>query len=267
MNRTRPLLLLSLPLAALSLGGLAAAGGGYVPAPVTAPAAASVPMSSSATTSAVIPALPLAGRAASGTASTTEASGMNSAGTGTVSSSTASNGTVTVGSPAAAGQLRSAADAATAELRDASSAVKGEVFLTQLSGDELLMNVQAQGLTPGRHGMHVHAVGQCSDKVVDGKPTVFGAAEGHFDPAATSNHGAPDTPADQAHAGDLPMLEAGSDGRAEAEFTTRKFTLRGENGILGRSLIVHADADDYQTDPSGNSGARVLCGVIEGLEE
>ena len=192
---------------------------------------------------------------------------MNSAGTGTVSSSTASNGTVTVGSPAAAGQLRSAADAATAELRDASSAVKGEVFLTQLSGDELLMNVQAQGLTPGRHGMHVHAVGQCSDKVVDGKPTVFGAAEGHFDPAATSNHGAPDTPADQAHAGDLPMLEAGSDGRAEAEFTTRKFTLRGENGILGRSLIVHADADDYQTDPSGNSGARVLCGVIEGLEE
>ena len=262
MNRTRPLLLLSLPLAALSLGGLAAAGGGYVPAPVTAPAAASVPMSSSATTSAVIPALPLAGRAASGTASTTEASGMNSAGTGTVSSST-----VTVGSPAAAGQLRSAADAATAELRDASGAVKGEVFLTQLSGDELLMNVQAQGLTPGRHGMHVHAVGQCSDKVVDGKPTVFGAAEGHFDPAATSNHGAPDTPADQAHAGDLPMLEAGSDGRAEAEFTTRKFTLRGENGILGRSLIVHADADDYQTDPSGNSGARVLCGVIEGLEE
>lgn len=211
-------------------------------------------MSPSAGAPAVIPALPLAGRTANGTAP--------------AAAPQAGGGTVTVGSGSGvSGELRSAADAAIAELRDASGAVRGEVFVTQLAGGELLLNVQAVGLTPGSHGIHIHAVGQCSDKVVDGKPTVFGAAEGHFDPAATGNHAAPDTPADQAHAGDLPMLEVGPSGEGAAEFISRKFSLQGANGILGRSLIVHADTDDYQTDPSGNSGARVLCGVIEPLEE
>ncbi|MDO4263063.1 MAG: superoxide dismutase family protein [Deinococcus sp.] len=256
MNRTRTFALLTLPLTALALSGLAAAGGGYVPASapvVTASPVSTVAPSSMVATGSVaapalspitVPALPL--RTAS---STTQPQ----------------SGTVTTSAPALAVSGSTLSSAAAATLRDASGAVKGEVALTQLAGDELLVSVQATGLTPGQHGMHVHTVGQCSDKVADGKTTVFGAAEGHFDPAATGNHAAPDVPATQAHAGDLPMLEVGADGRGVAEFTTRKFSLQGESSIVGRSLIVHADTDDYQTDPAGNSGARVLCGVIQSL--
>ncbi|GHG08326.1 hypothetical protein GCM10017783_21110 [Deinococcus piscis] len=240
MNRTRTLLLL--PLAALSLSSLAAAGGGYVPAP--APVAAPAPVT--------VPRAPVATPAAASTTTVTAS---------TVTAPTTASQTATETAAATSGGM--GLTTATAQLRDASGAVKGAVTFSQLPGNELLVSVQAEGLTPGKHGMHVHAVGQCSDKVVDGKPTVFGAAEGHFDPAATGKHATPETPTTQAHAGDLPMLEVGADGRGRADFSTRKFSVQGDTGVVGRSLIVHAGEDDYQTNPAGNSGARVLCGVIE----
>ncbi|WP_261663237.1 superoxide dismutase family protein [Deinococcus sp. Marseille-Q6407] len=270
MNRTR-----FLPLLALALSGAVSAGGGYVapsaPAPrpvVAAPAPTSIPrpapVYSTASSTLVIPALPLSGSNASGLSSSNASGTVQSGATSAGQLPDAGNVTLTDNN---AGGLRSAHDAATADLTDPSGQVKGQVFLTQLAGDELLVSVQVAGLKPGMHGMHVHTAGECSDKVVDGKPTVFGAAGGHFDPAGTGNHAGPDVPSDQGHAGDLPMLNVGADGRGSAEFTTRKFSLRGERGILGRSLILHADSDDYRTNPAGNSGARVLCGVIESLDQ
>ena len=131
------------------------------------------------------------------------------------------------------------------------SQVKGTVTFTKV-GDGIRVEGEISGLTPGKHGFHVHEFGDTSS--ADGK-----SAGGHFNPAG-EQHGAPDASAH--HAGDLGNIEAGADGRSKFAFTDKTLTLEGDKTILGRGLVVHAKEDDLKTQPTGNAGDRVAVGVI-----
>lgn len=115
------------------------------------------------------------------------------------------------------------------------------------------LDARVHGLTPGGHGIHVHEKGDCS--APDGS-----SAGGHFNPTGQP-HGSPEAPAH--HLGDLPMLVADAGGRAELTTVIRGATLgEDRDSLVGRSIIVHASADDFVSQPAGNSGARQACGVI-----
>lgn len=143
----------------------------------------------------------------------------------------------------------------TIDFADASGATRGSGLLWQDPLGVVHVDLQLVGLTPGAHGIHFHSVGRC-----DGDFTSSGA---HYNPMSRK-HGlsAPDGP----HAGDAPNFTAGADGRARAQFTTDRVSLTAGAVTLrdgdGSSMIVHASADDQVTDPSGNSGARIACGVV-----
>jgi Cu-Zn family superoxide dismutase len=108
-------------------------------------------------------------------------------------------------------------------------------------------------LIPGGHGFHIHEKGDCSSR--DGM-----SAGGHFNPTAKP-HGNPGVP--DHHTGDMPMLVADASGNASLSMELGGMTIgSGATDIVGRALIVHKDPDDYTTQPTGNSGARVACGVI-----
>lgn len=128
------------------------------------------------------------------------------------------------------------------------SNVSGQATFTS-SGDRVVVEVSISGATPGEHGMHLHQVGDCTDP--DAK-----SAGDHFNPAGKP-HGSPDH--DTHHAGDLGNISAGDDGSGTAMVVLPGTSVQG---LLGRSLIVHADPDDLETQPSGNSGDRVACGVV-----
>lgn len=111
-----------------------------------------------------------------------------------------------------------------------------------------------RGLKPAAvHGFHVHEKGDCS--ALDAS-----SAGAHYNPAGAA-HGNPASPAH--HAGDIPNIQADASGRASVDALIKGVSLGGANDIVGRALIVHADPDDYTSQPSGNSGARIACGVIE----
>ena len=130
----------------------------------------------------------------------------------------------------------------------------GEATFEQV-GDKVRVVVFVQGLKPGQeHGLHIHEVGDCSSG--DGMST-----KGHFNP-----FGKPHGPQGSAerHAGDLPALKANKAGRANVQIDLDIITLTpGPASIIGRGLIAHADPDDYKTQPTGNAGARIACGVIK----
>ena len=130
----------------------------------------------------------------------------------------------------------------------------GEATFEQ-AGDKVRVIVFAQGLRPDReHGFHIHEAGDCSSG--DGM-----SAKGHFNPHGKP-HGNPSSP--ERHAGDLPALNAGKDGRAMIDVTVDIITVRpGPASVVNRGLIIHADPDDYKTQPTGNAGARIACGVIK----
>jgi len=123
-------------------------------------------------------------------------------------------------------------------------------------GDKVVMTAKISGLAPGSHGFHVHEKGDCSAD--DGM-----SAGGHFNPTGKP-HGNP-VSADH-HGGDMPMLIADSTGNATLEATLDTVTVGtgAPTDVVGKAVIVHKDADDYKTQPTGNSGARVACGVIAG---
>lgn len=136
------------------------------------------------------------------------------------------------------------------------SGVRGTVQFTRVAPNRMRVRAQVQGLTPGLHGFHIHEFGDCS------APDGSSAGE-HFNPEGKS-HGGPEGP--DHHLGDLGNIEADAGGRAAISMTTDIVTLdAGPRGILGRAVIVHAEPDDLKTDPSGNSGARLACGVIRPL--
>lgn len=128
---------------------------------------------------------------------------------------------------------------------------RGVVRFTSRDG-EVRVTADLEGIPPGRHGFHVHQLGDCS------APDASSAGD-HFDPE-DEPHALP--PAEPRHAGDLGNIDASSDGRARYEANLHGFTIGGgENAVLGRAVIVHADPDTGQ-GPSGESGARIACGVI-----
>ncbi|MGI8783356.1 MAG: superoxide dismutase family protein [Acidobacteriota bacterium] len=133
------------------------------------------------------------------------------------------------------------------------SKVSGNVTFTQ-SGNQVKIVAHVEGLTPGRHGFHIHDKGDCSSPD-------FSSAGAHFNPGG-GKHGAPD--AAEHHAGDFGNIEANAAGMAHAEFTSSAITLGdGTNSVVGRAVIVHAKADDLATQPTGDAGGRLACGVIQ----
>ena len=131
--------------------------------------------------------------------------------------------------------------------------VAGTVVFVQ-AGRKVFVVAEVTGLKPGPHGFHVHEKGDCS-------APDFSSAGGHFNPGSQP-HGDPTAGAH--HAGDMPMLVADASGKATARAELRTMTIgSGEGDIVGKSVVVHADADDYRSQPAGNSGARIACGVIK----
>ncbi len=130
--------------------------------------------------------------------------------------------------------------------------VKGQVtFQEETEGVRVTANIE--GLTPGKHGFHIHEKGDCSS-------ADFTSAGGHFNPT-NSKHGSPTDP--QHHVGDFGNLEANEQGVARFERVFTWLTFKGTNSILGKGVIVHEKADDLQTQPTGNAGGRLACGVIQ----
>ena len=141
---------------------------------------------------------------------------------------------------------------ATAQLQPTKgSKTLGEATFEQV-GDKVHVLVNVTGLKPGQqHGFHIHEVGDCSSG--DGMST-----KGHFNPL-----GKPHAHPGLGHAGDLPALQADKSGRAKLDVMAEGISVSpGPTSIVGRGLIVHADPDDYKTQPTGNAGARIACGVI-----
>ncbi|MEO7664648.1 MAG: superoxide dismutase family protein [Candidatus Limnocylindrales bacterium] len=159
--------------------------------------------------------------------------------------------------PAAAGAAGSdtAALHASAELRNATGDVVGWARFTEDAAGILHVNAQVRGLPEGLHGIHIHAVGACA-------PT-FAAAGGHHNPLGVG-HGL-DSDAG-GHAGDLPNLSVNVAGAGHLDATSDRATLSaGTLSVFdgdGSALVIHAGQDDQHTDPTGNSGGRIACGVI-----
>ncbi len=132
----------------------------------------------------------------------------------------------------------------------AGSDVVGSVIFTTVEGGVRVV-ADIGGLKPGLHGFHVHENGQCS---ADGA-----SAGAHYNPFH-KKHGGPDS--EERHVGDLGNIEANDGGFAHYDRVDKVISLDGPYSIVGRSIIIHADPDDLTTDPSGNSGKRIACGVI-----
>jgi Cu-Zn family superoxide dismutase len=134
------------------------------------------------------------------------------------------------------------------------NAAAGTVNFTR-RGDKVLVHAEVSGLVPGGHGFHIHERGDCSSG--DGM-----SAGGHFNPLAQPHAGPATT---HRHAGDMPMLMADATGVATLDAELDVITLGGGAAdVVGRAVVVHKDPDDFRTQPTGNSGARVACGVVRG---
>lgn len=149
----------------------------------------------------------------------------------------------------------SAEQRAKAEIRDLKGQVLGILQLIESEGP-LQIDGKLRGLKPGEHGFHIHETGKCEPP--------FKSAGGHFNPANVKHGFSSDGP----HAGDLTNLTVESDGSATIDRDNERVTLKkGEANSLfdgdGSAFIVHARADDYESQPSGNAGKRIACGVIE----
>jgi Cu-Zn family superoxide dismutase len=154
---------------------------------------------------------------------------------------------------ATAGSVMAANPPATATILNATGQVVGRVILTE-SPSGLLLEGTFRALPPGTHAIHIHEAGLCD-------PPDFKGAGGHFNPTARS-HGIkhPQGP----HAGDLPNLEIDSNGNGSMHSLLPSLSLTKESLLheKGTAMVIHADPDDYLSQPAGNAGARIACGVI-----
>jgi superoxide dismutase, Cu-Zn family len=147
------------------------------------------------------------------------------------------------------------AEVARATLKNADGKTVGEANLAE-GAHGVVIRLVISGLPAGQHAVHVHAVGKCEPP--------FDSAGGHFNPNA-KKHGI--EAAEGAHAGDMPNLHVPSNGDLAVEILNTDITLeKGRpNSVFdpdGSALVVHANADDYKSDPAGNAGGRIACGVI-----
>lgn len=147
---------------------------------------------------------------------------------------------------------------ATAELRDANDQVVGTVSFEEIEAG-VRVTLAGTGLPEGTHAFHIHETGECT-------PPDFTSAGGHFNPT-NAQHGL-DNPQGP-HAGDMPNVDIGADGTVQFSVDNERITLSdGPNSILdadGSAVMIHASADDNVTDPSGDAGARIACGVVTAL--
>jgi Cu-Zn family superoxide dismutase len=145
--------------------------------------------------------------------------------------------------------------AATASLIDSAGKTVGTATFRN-AGDGVAIDLQVTGLRAGTHGIHIHTVGRCD-------PPAFTTAGGHFNPGAMK-HGL--QAAGGPHAGDLPNFVVPATGPAHYTGNTSRVTLGpGATSLFdadGSAIVIHAGPDDNMTDPAGNSGARIVCGVI-----
>jgi Cu-Zn family superoxide dismutase len=143
-----------------------------------------------------------------------------------------------------------------ANLSDAMGKKVGTATLT-VNGGEVHITADLSGLPPGMHALHIHTVGKCD-------APDFMSAGGHFNPE-NKKHGK-DNP-EGAHAGDLPNFNVAADGTAHVSLTATHVTLAdGDHSLFhlgGTALVIHEKADDYRTDPTGNAGGRIACGVVQ----
>ena len=149
--------------------------------------------------------------------------------------------------------FRAPVSSAVAELAPtAGNTARGTAYFQQV-GERVRVQATVTGLQPGReHGFHVHEVGDCGGNAA--------AAKGHFNP-----YGKPHAhySTRERHAGDLPALKADAEGRAYLDVQLEGLAVAGgPASIVGRALVVHAEPDDYRTQPHGSSGGRIACGVI-----
>ena len=141
---------------------------------------------------------------------------------------------------------------ATALLRSTQgNTAQGTVIFLQ-EGTAVRIVVDITGLSPGKHGIHIHEFGDCS--AADAL-----SAGGHFNPANKA-HGCADSK--ERHIGDLGNIEADRSGKVKVDWIDRKISLSGVNSIIGRSVVIKAKPDDCVTQPGGGAGPRVACGVI-----
>lgn len=132
------------------------------------------------------------------------------------------------------------------------SMVSGSVTFSE-GKQGVRIEARVTGLQPGEHGFHVHEVGDCS------APDAT-SAKGHYNPQSKAHGGL----ASEHHVGDMPNLLADASGKAEYSAILSDMRLQGETGnISGRAVVIHADPDDYKSQPAGNSGKRIACGVIK----
>lgn len=148
------------------------------------------------------------------------------------------------------------AGGATAAVMDASGRELGSLMLSDGTGG-ITVSGTLRGLTPGDHGIHIHTMGMCD-------APAFTTAGGHWNPTSKM-HGTenPQGP----HLGDMMNITVGADSSVNVQLTSPGGSLHGTEMLMdtdGAAVVVHAAADDYKTDPSGNSGDRVACGVVKG---
>ena len=154
-----------------------------------------------------------------------------------------------IGSAAVSAQMKHV------DLKDAKGASVGMAMISPAKGGGVSIDLDVHGLPPGEHALHFHAVPKCE--------APFTTAGGHFNPA-TKKHGK-DNP-EGAHAGDMMNFTVDAKGNAKTTITNKNVTMGAETNSIyangGTALMIHAGADDYKTDPSGNAGDRIVCGAI-----
>ena len=154
---------------------------------------------------------------------------------------------------AACASMGGGADAVATLAPTAGNSAHGTVEFQERSDGSVEVTARLNDVPPGTHGFHIHEKGDCGDN--------GNAAGGHFNPGGNP-HGAPNVGAH--HAGDFGNIVADAAGNARMSFTTRSITLAaGERSAVGKAVILHAKADDLQTQPTGDAGGRIACGVVQ----